>query len=149
MSRDAAYITLRGQTAAASAGTTYIYLPIPARFLFEGFSWGYQTAEANTDNTLDFVIARDQDKDGTFDATGDAIHTNANAVGLLDTAALGRMVTNKGDAAAPGGAAVAVTPTSVVIGQDETIRIAVTTAGTGTIPAINFSVYGKFVATRS
>ena len=141
------------QVAAASAATAYLYFPIPHEitktahkaFMFKGFAWSYQTAEANTDNTLDFVIAQDQDDDGTFDATGDTLHTNANAVGLLDSAAIGKTVTNKGDAASGGAAATAVTPTETRVDRGNTIRVAVTTAGTGTIPAINFSILGHWV----
>ncbi len=141
-------------TAAASAGTTYLYFPVAAdmttsphkAFVFKGFMWGYQTAEANTDNTLDFVIARDiTDADGTFDGASDTLHTNANACGLLDSVALGRFVTNKGNAVMAGGAAVAVTPTETRVAAGDVIRVAVTTAGTGTVPAINFAIIGNWV----
>jgi len=145
MSRDASLATLRASTAAASAGTLYLYYAIPVPFRFEGFSWGYQTAEANTDNTLDFVISRDQDKDGTFDATGDAMFTNGNANGLLDSMALGRMRTNFGNAASGGATGIAVTPTVTRVDAGETIRVTVVTAGTGTVPAINFDIHGHWL----
>lgn len=138
-------VVMSKQRAAASAGTLYMYYSVPVPFMFEGFAWGYQTAEANTDNTLDFVIERDQDKDGTFDATGDAIFTNGNANGLLDTTALGKMVTNMGNAASGGATAIAVTPTRTRIAAGETIRVTLVTAGTGTIPAINFDIIGKYL----
>lgn len=150
-------LTLLGgvqSTAAAAAGTTYLYFPVPAEFstsahkafIFKGFAWGYQTAEANADNTLDFVIAKDEaDDDGTFDGTGDTLFTNANAVGLLDSQAVGRFETNMGNAASGGGAAVAATVTENRVAADGVIRVAVTTAGTGTIPAINFAILGHFV----
>lgn len=145
MSRTAGFDVLMGEVAAASAGTQYIYLPIVAPFMFEGFVWGYRTAEANADNTLDFVIAQDAaNDDGTFDGTGDTLHTNANAVGLLNSAAVGVMLYNYGDAASGGGAAVAVTPTKARLDAG-TVRIAVTTAGTGTIPAIQFGIVGHWL----
>lgn len=145
MSREAPVVLGPVQVAAASAGTQYAYFPLPVPFRFEGFAWSYDTAEANADNTLDFVIAQDAaDDDGTFDGTGDTLHTNANAVGLLNTSAIGVTNTNKGDAASGGGAATAVTPTAARCDAG-TIRVAITTAGTGTIPAINFSIIGKFL----
>lgn len=139
MSRDANVTTYGGQSAAATAGTVYQYYPVPVVFEFEGFSWCYTTTEANADNTFDFVIEYDSAGDGTF-AT--ALHTNANAVGLLDSAAVGQFLTNKGNAAAGGGAAVAVTPTKARIPAGASIRVTVIRAGTGTIPAINFAVHG-------
>lgn len=136
-------IVLSDKTAAASAGTLYLYFGVPVPFMFEGFGWAYGTAEANTDNSLDFVISRDQDKDGTFDAASDAIFTNVNPNGLLDTSALGKINVNKGNAGSSGAAATAVTPTRTRIDAGETIRVTVVTAGTGTIPSIKFEIYGK------
>ena len=152
MSRSSDIVFLWDTNAAASAATGNIYLPLvggdtanpsgsPQAFIFEGFAWLYLAAEANTDNTLDFVITHDGG-DGTF---GTTVHTNANAVGLLDSAAVGEVQINRGDAASGGAAAAAVTPTQLRIPVDRTIRVAVTTAGTGTIPAIKFGVYGHYV----
>ena len=157
MSRDHAITVLggSGRIAAASATTAYVYVPVPdnatnsttlgashSAFLFEGFVWGYETTEANSDNTIDFVITYDSAEDGTFATT---LHTNANAIGLLDTAAVGEFVTNFGDAAIAGGAAVAVTPTRARVPAGQTIRVAITTAGTSTVPAIMFAVFGHWV----
>ena len=110
--------------------------------MFEGFVWGYESTEANSDNTLDFIITYDSAEDGTFATT---VHTNANANGLLDTAAVGEFVTNFGDAAIAGGAAIAVTPTRTRIPAGQTVRVALTTAGTGTVPAIMFAIFGHWV----
>ena len=145
MSRDADFTVLRSRIAAASAATVNMFYGLPARFKFVGFEWNYETTEANADNTIDFVITRDQDKDGTHDATGDTIHTNANTCGLLDSAAVGQFRFNRGNAASAAGAAVAVTPTAVDIDDGETIRVAMTTAGTGTVPAINFNIVGYWL----
>lgn len=139
MSRDANVFTQGGQIAAASAGTAYVYVPIPVAIDFEGFSWNYNTAEANTDNTLDFIITADTAGDGTWATT---LHTNANPFGLLDTTAVGVSKTNYGDAAVSGQTAVAVSPTVTRVAAGATIRVALTTAGTSTIPAINFFVHG-------
>ena len=141
MSRVSSMLTLTKVNAAASAATTYLYYSIPVPCRFVGFSWGYQTVEANADNTLDFLIAMDQDKDGTFDATGDTLHTNANEVGLLNSAAIGEYLTNYGDAASGGGAAVAVSVTETRVPVGATIRVTCVTAGTGTVPAINFDLH--------
>lgn len=149
MSRDADYLVMRASTAAASAGTLYLYFQAPGAFVWEGFAWGYQTAEANTDNTLDFAIASDIDKDGTFDNASDALFTNGNPNGLLDSMAIGVWKYNFGNAASGGATGIAVTPTVTRIAQDVTIRVAVVTAGTGTIPAINFAIYGKSLSVRS
>ena len=147
MSRDSDIVVLSAQSPAASAATTYVYFPVPAVFRWVGFGWSYQTAEANTDNTLDFVLAADSEFDGTFDGT--TLHTNANAFGLLDSAAIGETMINYGDAASGGGAAVAVTPTEARLAQGATIRAALTTAGSSTVPAINFHVFGYFLAPNS
>jgi hypothetical protein len=127
--------------AAASAGTVYGYAPTgDRRFRFMGFGWSYASAEANTDNTLDFVIAY-----GNDGSTFTALHTNANPVGLLDTAAPLVPNVNIGDAASSGGAGVAVTPTQAVIAANQMLRFTIVRAGTGTIPAIDFWVYGRYV----
>lgn len=138
MSRRSAIVTVEKQAAAAAAGTANLYYSVPVPIRFLGFSWGYQAAEAGTDNTLDFVITADTGGDGGFATT---LHTNANACGLLDSAAVGEMLTNFGDAAIAGGAAVAVDVTETRVAAGATIRVALTTAGTGTIPAINFAIH--------
>ena len=145
MSREVPAVLGPQSTAAASAGTVYLYFPLPAPFMFEGYSWSYQTAEANTDNTLDFVIACDvTDADGTFDGASDTLFANANANGLLNTSAIGVSNVNKGNAAIAGGAAVAAVPTRARVATG-TIRVSVVTAGTGTVPGINFALIGKFL----
>lgn len=140
MSRDAEVVTLIGQIPAAGAATTNIYFPVPVAFRFEGYSWGYQAAEANADNTMDFVITSDSAFDASWATT---LHTNANANGLLDSAGVGEFITNFGNAAIAGGAAVAAVPTAARVPAGATIRVAITTAGTGTVPAINFAIHGK------
>ena len=140
--RNSDFVTLSGSIAAASATTAYVYYPVPAKFKFVGFAWSYQTAEANTDNTLDFIITADSAFDGSWATT---LHTNANAVGLLDSAAIGETMVNFGDAAIAAGAAVAVTPTTADIAALATIRAALTTAGTGTVPAVNFHIIGYWL----
>ena len=141
MSRESGFDVMLASQAAASAATTYLYYPVPVPFRFEGFTWSYQTAEANTDNTLDFVIESDSAGDGTF-AT--ALFTNGNANGLLNSSAIGEWNTNFANAASGGGAAVAAVPTAarVVAGS---IRVTIVTAGTGTIPGINFGIIGKWL----
>lgn len=141
MSREVPVI-LQGQIAAASAGTLNLYFPMPVPFRFEGFAWGYQTAEANTDNTMDFVITSDSGLDAGWATT---LFTNVNTNGLLDSMGVGVIETNTGNAAIAGGAAVAVTPTAARVAAGATIRVAITTAGTGTVPAINFHIIGKFL----
>jgi len=143
MARDADLTVLMGQTAAAAAGALNLYYPMIVPFRFMGFCWGYQTAEANADNTIDFVIASDGDFDGTFD--NPTLHTNANTCGLLDSAAIGEILVNMGDAAGAAGAAVAVTPTQARVVAGGTIRAVLTTAGTGTVPAINFGIIGYWL----
>lgn len=133
-------------SAGASAGTTYLYFPVVAPFQFEGFAWTYLSTEANADNTFDFVIGRDIDKDGTFNNANDVIHTNANAVGLGDSGGAGQAQINKGDAGSGGGAATAVTPTPVRVTEGETIRVTMVRAGTGTVPAIKFQILGHYLA---
>lgn len=124
---------------AASAGTVTAYVPVgPTAFRFEGFQWMYETAEVNVDNTFDFAIA--YTTDGTNFTT---LHSNANAVGLLDTAAVLTTQQNKGDAVAGGGAAVAVTPTAAEVPANAVLRFTLVTAGTGTVPAVQLQAYGK------
>ena len=142
MSRDSDLAVMLASQAAASAATTYLYYPVPTDFRFEGYAWSYQTAEANTDNTLDFLIEYDSAEDGTF-AT--ALHTNANAVGLLNSSAIGEWNVNFGNAASGGGAAVAAVPTAARVAANQSIRVTVITAGTGTVPGINFAIMGKWL----
>lgn len=151
MSRGADISQIWGTIPAASAATANLYLPIVddtnsgvshKAFLFVGYFWGYNTVEANADNTLDFVITSDSALDGTFATT---VHTNANAFGLLDSAAIGAYETDTGNAAIAAGAAVAVSPTQLRIPAGQTVRVALTTAGTGTVPAVTFGIYGYWV----
>lgn len=140
MSRSADISVFNFRAAAAAAGTATAYRTVPQTFVFSGFAWMYESAEANTDNTLDFVL--DYTEDGT---NYTALHTNANAVGLLDTAAPLVGQVNKGDAASGGGAAVAVTPTPARVPKGAVLRCRITTAGTGTIPAVQLDALGYFV----
>lgn len=145
MARDHDIYLITGRAAAAVAGTVNTFHPVPVSdehqaFLAEGFFWMYETAEANTDNTLDFDI--------TFGAagTGTTIFTNVNPNGLLDTGAAATLFTNRRDAASSGAAAAAAAnPANVRVPGDNTIRIQIVTAGTGTIPAIQVGIYGKWV----
>ena|SRR3990167_6332486 len=141
MSRESDMAVMLASQAAASAATTYLYYPVPVPFRFEGYAWSYQTVEANADNTLDFVIEYDSANDGTF-AT--ALHTNANACGLLNSSAIGEWNVNFGNAASGGGAAVAAVPTAARVTAGS-IRVTVVTAGTGTVPGINFAIMGKWL----
>lgn len=141
MSRDAGLVVITKEQAAASAATTYLYYPIPVAFRWEGFSWSYQSAEANTDNTLDFVIEADAASAGSW---GTTLFTNGNPNGLLDTSAVGVERTNYGNAASSGATAIAVTPTVARV-AGTTIRVTVITAGSGTVPAINFSIIGHYL----
>ena len=162
MSRSKDFREFRFRTAAASAATDTQYLPIsdyagtsvlaePARaFLASGFSWMYESAEANTDNTIDFVIDYTTNGGGAYTT----IHTNANTVGLLDTSAELTMNTMIGDAAIAAAAGVAIVRLSgsssaalpnVRVPGDAVLRYRMTTAGTGTVPAIQFVLFGHDV----
>jgi len=133
MARDNDITRIPARAAAASAGTTQTYtqtLNRPA--IFQGWAFTYESAEANTDNTLDFAIA--YTTDGSNFTT---LFANGNAVGLLDTGVPLVSQVNKGDAASGGAAATAVTPTEARIPAGATIRTTIVTAGTGTIPAVS------------
>lgn len=126
--------------AASAAAAAARYFPVDQPFLFTDYSWMYATTEANADNTLDFVA------DYTVDGTNFiSLQTNANAVGLLNTSAPLVTNINAGNAASGGGAAVVAAPTVVRVPAGAVIRVILTTAGTGTIPAIQFNVVGQFV----
>lgn len=139
MSRSADIAIFNFQKPAAAAGTVTLWHIVPQTFIFTGFSWMYETTEANADNTFDFTI------DSGTSATFTALHTNANAVGLLDSSAVLTPNTDKGNAAAGGGAAVAVTPTSARVAAGQVLRVVMVTAGTGTVPLIHLDVLGYFV----
>lgn len=131
---------------AASAGNVPQFRGIPAYrggtvggYQWRGWFWLYETAEANTDNTLDFVI------DNGVSATFTALFTNGNANGLLDTGAILTPFTNMGNAASGGATAIAVTPTVTKLAVATTVRHNTTTAGTGTIPALQMGSYGVFL----
>lgn len=142
--RDHDIITLNCEKAAASASTTTFYQGIPdtfvGGFLAEGFAWMYATTEANADNTLDWAQTYG------VAGTGTNLFPNANANGLLDTGAPSTLFTNRRDAASGGAAAAAAsTPTAVRIAAGQSIQTALTTAGTGTVPAISFYTIGHYV----
>jgi len=126
---------------AATAGTQIAYLPVPNTFIVQGYGWFYESAEANVDNTLDFAI--EQATDGS---SFTEVKTNANANGLLDTAAVLAFVNRKADAAVAGQTAVN-TPAfaEVTLVANSVLRFTIVTAGTGTIPAIHLCVYGRQV----
>jgi hypothetical protein len=97
-------------------------------------------SEGNVDNTFDFVI--DYTVDGS---TWVPIYTNGNAVGLADTGVALLQFVNKADAAAGGGAAVAVTAPTTRIPANAIVRFTHVRAGTGTIPAIQQQLSGLYV----
>lgn len=146
MSRDRDLRHFRVTAAAASAGTTTTYFNVgPNAFLVKGFSWMYESTEANADNTLDFTIA--YTVDGTNFTT---VYANGNANGLLNTAAPLVPVTNYGDAASGGAAAIDLSAkfdptyyTTNRIPAAAVLRVVTVTAGTGTIPAYQFNVFGS------
>jgi len=128
------------RAAAASAATDTQYKVVEQTFLFTDFQWMYETTEANADNTLDFVL------DYTTDGTNfTALYTNANPMGLLNTGAPLVGFTDYADAASSGATGVAVTPTVARIPANAIIRCRLTTAGTGTIPAVQMNVIGQSV----
>lgn len=132
--------TFNFRAAAASAATATSYLPVAQTFLFTDFQWMYESTEANADNTLDFVL------DYTTDGTNyTALYTNANPMGLLNTGAPLVGFTNYADAASSGATGVVVTPTVVRVPANAIIRCRLTTAGTGTIPAVQMNVIGQQV----
>lgn len=152
MARDNVVSQYFARTAAALAGTTYVWFPMPGKgtltaegpqaAIFIGWSWLYETTEANADNTLDFVI------DYGANTTFTALFTNGNACGLLDTGAVLTPFINAGSAASGGGAAVdqTVTQTRVPLGTTATVvRCTFVTAGTGTIPAIQIAPVFRLV----
>lgn len=129
------------RTAAASAGTTTQWMPVLGEqaWLFVGWSWLYETTEANADNTLDFTL------DYGTNTTFTALFANGNANGLLDSGAILTPLHNKGNAASGAGAAIAVTPTVARVAFDNLIRCVLVTAGTGTVPAIQMAVEGYYI----
>lgn len=127
------------EKAAAAAGTTTLYKIVPQTFMFTGWSWAYETTEANADNTFDFDISFG------VSASFTALFTNGNPNGLLDTGAVLTPFTNMGNAVAGGGAAIAVTPTVARVAAGNVIRATMVTAGTGTVPLIHLDVIGLFV----
>lgn len=142
MSRDSQYAPIRFRQAAAAAGTVTSYYSVPTVFLAEGWTFMYETAEPNTDNTV--TVALSYTVDGTNFTTIKAVNTNT--AGLLDSAAplvVVRNPTNPGSAAATWGAAADMT--DVRVPEKATIRCVVITAGTGTVPAIEIQLYGKFI----
>lgn len=143
MARDSAITPIVFRTAAASAGTTTVYIPVGSRpLLVNGFSWNYETTEANADNTLK-LSAHYTATDGTTFVALRAAPTNAN--GLLDTS--GPLVNNVNmtDAASGGATAVAVTFTQARVPANSVLRATFVTAGTGTVPAINYTLDAIYV----
>lgn len=155
MSRDAAYHVLEFTTAAASAGTTFAYIPLLAPFVIEGFMWSYGaqtgigqatglTSEANVDNTIKLAIATATDGSTFTNFVGNF----ANAAGHLDSGAPGVVFRNPSNPASGGaafGAEAKITALRCV--AKTLVRVQFITAGTGTIPPEMVSVYGKYLAT--
>lgn len=152
MARDNDVTQLTQSSAAASAGTTTTYFPIaptggvlttegPQAAVFVGFSWNYNSAEPNTDNTIDFLI----DYTATDGTTFVTLFSNGNPNGLLDTSAPLVQNKNKGNAAGSGQTGIDVAVTAVRIPAGSILRSATTTAGTGTVPATQLSSLVKYV----
>lgn len=141
MSRSHDIFPFNFRTAAASAGTTTQWLPVLGEqaWLFVGWSWLYETTEANADNTLDFTL------DFGTSASFTALFANGNANGLLDTSAVLTPNHNKGNPGSGGGAAIAVTPTVARVPFDNMVRCVLVTAGTGTVPAIQMAIEGYYI----
>ena len=141
MARDNAIGLIKERVAAAAAATSTTYQPVGERpFICKSFEWFYESTEANADNTLDWAIT--YTVDGT---TFVVVLTNANAVGLLNTASPLVSQKDMGDAVASGGAAVAKTAPSVRIPANAIVRFVIVTAGTGTIPAVQAILSGWYV----
>lgn len=125
-------------------GTVTAYVANGERaVLFTGWDWFYESAEDDTDNTVDFAIAYTTDGSTFVD-----LFVNADPIGLLDTCdpLVGQVDT--GDPATSGGAAIAVTPTEARIPPHAVIRIEIVTAGSGgegNIPAIQVAASGRYV----
>lgn len=128
------------RAAAAAAATDTQYKTVTGTFIFTGFEWMYESTEANADNTLDFVL------DYTTDGTNyTALYTNANPMGLLNTGAPLVGFRDTADAASSGAAGTSVTPTVVRVPANAVLRCRLTTAGTGTIPAVQMDIIGQAV----
>lgn len=156
MSRDKDYFSTTFRTAAASAATATAYFPLsfsgpigaagngaktPAVFLFKGAGWMYESAEANTDNAVRFVL--DYTTDGSaFTTIFDSGSTNT--LGLLDS---GAIIITRENFTSPGvaGVAAATTMTETRVPNLATLRCRTITSGTSTIPAIQLQVYGVLV----
>lgn len=125
---------------AAAAGTVLVYKHVGDRPVsIKGYQWSYLTAEANTDNTLDFAI--EYSTDGS---AWTAIKVNGNPNGLLDTGVPLDVFDKRADAASGGAAALASAAfTPVRVPANAIIRFTIVRAGTGTIPAIELSAYGQ------
>lgn len=129
--------TYNFEIAAAAAGTVSKYRTLDKKFRFKGWTWMYESTEANADNKVDFVI--DYTTDGTNFTT---LYSNGNPQGLLNTSAplVGNI--NTGSGVTDGGAGVVQTPTEAEVAAGAVLRVTVVTAGTGTIPAIQVDVNG-------
>lgn len=127
------------RAAAATAGTVQVYVMNgPTKFRFEGYSWMYESTEANADNTFDWVVA--YTTDGSAFTT---IVSNGNPIGLADTGVALLTYRNRKDPGAGGGAALAsATPAAVEVPANAVLRFTLVTAGTGTIPAVQLQVDG-------
>lgn len=144
-------IVQRARFAAASAGSASVWLIVHQTFLWQGWSWLYESTEANADNTLDFVISFG------VSATFTNLFANGNANGLLDTSAILTPNTKMGNAASGGATAIAVTvvnygvtPTAAQaaetrVAAGNTLRTVSTTAGTGTVPGLSIDSFGTYV----
>lgn len=137
--------TLTARAPAASAGAVTSYLATAQRpFMCHGYSWFYESAEANVDNELYFNIAYSTDGTNFTDVIDVA---NATAPGLLNTSAPLVVNDRRGNAASEGAAAAAVDTDfgPVRIPAGAVIRFTLTTEGTGTIPACNVQLDGAYV----
>lgn len=153
MSRDSDYTSLNFSFAAATQGTVSKYRSISVPFLFEGWDFMYETTEANADNTVTVAIAFTID--GSNFTTLKAV--NSNTAGLGDSGAALLPFRNPSNPASAGVAwGAESSPTDVRVPVTSatyataiapaTVRVTLITAGTGTIPAIQVNVYGKFLA---
>lgn len=136
----------RIEIAAATAGTVTKYDLIDRPVNIKTFMWTFESTETNADNTLDYKL--DYTVDGTNFTT---VFDNVNPLGLADTAAALVNNVNKANAASSGTAGVDLTSTfdsEATVGSTyripagATLRFATTTAGTGTLKAMDFVITG-------
>lgn len=131
---------------AASAGAVVKYDMLERGIVLKSFNWLYESTETNADNTI--IGKVEYTLDGTnfimvFDGT-------TRTTGLLDTSAPLTTNVNKWIPASNGGAGFDggkfTDPTLLLkIPAGATIRVTVTTAGTGTIKTMDFTLLGTTV----